>query len=140
MTYAATYAALIDGFADSWAIVHPEWDQLTRIAWDTIDGFEPPREAWLLVIFGDVDGFNDAVGVLDTNVALFTVDIYVPLPEEPARSLRTLADEVRREIRALSLPSNVRPQDLSWRSLGITESGYAQGRVGLGLEYAVTEG
>ena len=139
MTYEAVNQDYLRVFSDGWAAFDATWDQSTRIEWPYSEDFSPPDAPWLKVIFGDVDGFNDAVGVLDTQIALFTVDIYVPLATESPTLLRTLADEVRTVIRAISTPTNARPGNLSWRTFGKTARGEAHGRVGLELEYTLPD-
>ncbi|MGI9498546.1 MAG: hypothetical protein ACR2P3_00785 [Geminicoccaceae bacterium] len=139
MTYEAANQDYLNGFAAGWAAFDPTWDQKKRIEWPYSKKFNAPAAPWLKVIFGDVDGFNDAVGVLDTQVALFTVDIYVPIATESPTLLRRLADEVRGVIRKISTPTNARPGNLSWRSFGKTTRGEAHGRVGLELEYTLSD-
>ncbi len=127
----------LKAFSDGWAAYDPAWNQDTRITWPYDLDFSPPDEPWLKVHFADVGGFNDAVGVLDTQTALFTVDIYVPLATESPTLLRTLAGEVRTVMRSISTPINARPGNLFWRTFGTTPRGEAHGRVGLELEYTV---
>lgn len=139
MSYEDANQAYLSAFAAGWASYDATWDQETRIEWPFSEDFSPPSQPWLSVQFGDVDGFNDTVsGVLDTQVALFSVDIYVPLASESPTLLRTLADAVRTVVRAISTPVNARPGNLIWRSFGVTERGEAQGRVGLELEYTLS--
>jgi hypothetical protein len=136
MTYEAANQGYVKAFSDGWAALDPTWDQEARICWQfEQEQFKPPAAPWLKVIFGDVDGFNDAVGVLDTQAALFTVDIYVPLATESPTLLRTIADQVRAVIRAIETPTNARPGNLAWRTFGTTARGEAHGRDGLELEY-----
>ncbi len=139
MTYESTRQAYIAGFSAGWAAFDATWDQDTRINWQFDEDFDAPAAPWLRVIFGDVDGFNDAVGVLDTQVALFSVDIYVPLATESPDLLYRLANEVRTVIRQIATPSEARPKDLMWRSFGRTERGEAHGRVGLELDYTLPD-
>ena len=140
MSIEATRQTYISGFATGWAAYDPTWDQKTRIHWPpTKEDFKEPQAPWLRVIFGDVEGFNDAIGVLDTQIALFTVDIYVPLATESADLLGTLALEVRRVIRLIPTPSNANPKDLGFRRFGRTETGFAHGRVKLELDYTLPD-
>lgn len=139
MTYEATRQAYLKGFSDGWAAFDPTWDQNSRIDWQLIEDFDAPQAPWLKVIFGDAGGFNDAVGVLDTQVAVFTVDIYVPLATESPDLLYSLANEVRTVIRQIVTPGNARPGNLAWRTFGKTPRGEAHGRVGLELDYTLPD-
>ena len=140
MSYETVRQAYLSGFATGWAAFDPAWDQDTRIDWNEDDEeFDVPAEPWLKVIFGDVDGFNDAVGVLDTQVALFSVDIYVPLATESADLLGELAGEARTVIRQIATPGPARPGNLAFRRLGRSPRGEAHGRVGLELEYTLPD-
>ena len=142
MSYETVRQAYLSGFSSGWSTFDPAWDQDTRIDWNE-DGdgedFDIPAEPWLRVIFGDVDGFNDAVGVLDTQVALFSVDIYVPLATESADRLGELAQEVRTVIRQIATPGPARPGNLAFRRLGRSDRGEAHGRVGLELQYTLPD-
>ncbi len=140
MSYETVRQAYIKGFATGWATFDPAWDQDTRIDWNEEgETFDAPAEPWLRVIFGDVDGFNDAVGVLDTQVALFSVDIYVPLPTQSPDLLGELAQEVRAVIRQITTPGPARPGNLFFRRLGRSPRSESHGRVGLELEYTLPD-
>lgn len=137
ITYAAASTALLDGFAAQWAVIDPAWDQKTRIIWQDDKDRQMARLSWLRVVFGDLDGFNAAIGVLDTQISLFTVDIFVPLPEQSVELLGTLAVSVRSAVRKIVLPAAFIPSSLTFRRFPRTPDDFAQGRIAYSLQYTL---
>lgn len=136
--YETIRQAYLTEFRTRWAAYDPTWDLKTRISWPEVTGFDPPQDPWLEVLFEDVGGFNDAVGRLDTQVALFTVDVYVPLARYAASLRGTLGKEIRAVVIAVSEAAVGRPGNLAWRTFGVTDRDEAHGRVSLELEYTVS--
>lgn len=136
--YETIRQAYLTGFRTRWAAFDPSWDLDTRISWPEVKDFDPPQDPWLEVLFEDVGGFNDAVGRLDTQVALFTVDVYVPLARHAASLRGTLGKSIRDVVVALSEANEGRPGNLFFRTFGQTARDEAHGRVVLELEYTLS--
>ena len=122
------------------AAVQPEFEKKrsAEASWPEVTEFMPPTDPWLQVLFEVVGGFNDAVGRLDTQVALFTVDVYVPLARYAASLRGTLGKDIRGIVVDLSEATVGRPGNLFWRTFGKTGRDEAHGRVVLELEYTVS--
>lgn len=130
--------AYLTGFRTRWAAYDPAWDLDTRISWPDVTDFKPPSDPYLEVQFEDVGGFNDAVGRLDTQVALFTVDVYVPLARYAASLRGTLGKDIHDIVVALSEATEGRAGNIFFRTFGQTARDEAHGRVVLELEYTLS--
>jgi len=135
MSYQSVHDALATSFRSQWATRQPSWDLSTRVQWPDLPPPSHGRTSWLRIVDADIDGRNTAIGVLDAAVALFTVDIFVPLPEEQADLAHSYALDVRDALRSLSLPQSVRPVRVWKRDFGRDLEDFKHVRMAFAYEY-----
>ena len=135
MSYQTVQNTILAQFRSQWGARQPAWNLVTRVGWP--DEGEPAhgRTSWLRVEISDHDGFNSAVGVLDVEIGLFTVDIFIPLPEERADQVAVYALDIRNAIRSFALPPEVRPGRVWKRDFGRQPDEFKHTRMAFAYTY-----
>lgn len=135
MSYQSVESTILTQFRSQWATRQPSWSLTTRVGWPNQGEPAHGRTSWLRVAISDQGGFNSAMGVLDVAASLFTVDLFVPVPEEQADQVAVYALEIRNAIRSLTLPPELRPGHLYKRDFGRTKEDFLQSRMVFNYTY-----
>jgi hypothetical protein len=135
MSYHSFRTAVIDGFIDGFAILRPSFPD-AGIIHNRSQDLPPVGTSYLQITFADLEGNFQALGKLNTQTALMTVDCFVPLGTD-MRELELLAADVRYALLWLVLPDSGRKENLSKRDFGESIKGYEHTRVSVRLIYDI---
>lgn len=137
MSFESFRQAVLTGFFSGFQTVNPTFDP-ENVIFNQSQDLPPIGQAYLQVIYADLEGDFEAIGKVSTQVALLTVDIFVPSGDDQ-RLREQLADNVHYVMRWLILPDNGRKIKLGKRDFSDSVGGYSHSRVSVRLIYDVKE-
>lgn len=137
MSFETFRTAVLTGFFSGFQTVNPSFST-SNIIFAQSQDLPPSNEAYLQVIYADLEGNFEAIGKVSTQTSLLTIDIFVPISGD--QILREqLADDVHYVLKWLILPDNGFKRNLGKRDFSDSVGGYSHSRVSVTLIYDVKE-